>query len=423
MTNKQPYMDRIADKELDLNLKSAGAVLIEGPKWCGKTRTAEGHAASALYLQDLEEEKYILHLLETNPSLLLEGETPRLIDEWQAAKKLWNGIRFAVDRRGGTGHFILTGSVVPGDDSTLHSGTGRIVRMLMRPMALFESMESSGDVSLESVFNGGDVEGTSPLTIEGLAYALVRGGWPASVGEERTTSFRHARNFVKTVMEKDMSRVDNVERNPARVKRLMRSIARNVSTTAKLTTIMDDITGDGNGMISEVTVASYVNALRRLFVIEDLDAWMFAKRSKTAMQTSSKRHFIDPSIAAVMLRLSPEGLLKDFNTFGLLFESLCIRDLRVYAQAIDGEVYHYRDRNGLEIDAVVELGDGRWGAIEVKLGSNEEDQAAKNLLKFKEKVDTQRMGEPSFLMILTATKHAYRRADGVLIVPIGCLKD
>ena len=398
-------------------------MLIEGPKWCGKTRTAEEHAASALYLQDITKERYYRHVLDTNPSDLLEGDTPRLIDEWQTAPKLWNGVRFIVDHREGSGQFILTGSSVPADDRNLHSGTGRIVRMLMRPMTLFESLESNGDVSLGDLFNGGDIKGTSPLTVEELAFALVRGGWPASIGEERKSALRHARNYVKSVIGTDISRVDGVERNPARVDKLMRSLARNTSTTAKLSTIRDDIAGDGAETISDATVTSYMNALRRMFVVEDLEAWLFAKRSKTALRTSAKRHFVDPSVAAVLLRLSPEGLLKDFNTFGLLFESLCVRDLRVYSQSIDGEVYHYRDRNGLEVDAIVELHDGRWGAVEVKLGSEEEEKAAKDLLKLREKVDLERMGEPSFLMILTGTKYAYRRKDGVCVVPIGCLKN
>jgi len=421
---KDEYLKRIIDGELDMALKTFGAVLIEGPKWCGKTMTAEGRAASALYMQDIDEEDFLFHTMKTKPSVLLEGETPRLIDEWQMFPKIWNGVRFAVDQRGGTGHFILTGSSVPKDDAGLHTGTGRITRLLMRPMTLFESLESNGCVSLRSLFNGGEAEGATLLSIEDIAFALVRGGWPESVGKERNIALKYARNYVETVTRSDISRVDDVERNPDRAERLMRSLARNESTPSKLTTIKNDVIGgDPDNTFADNTLYSYLNALRRMFVIEDMPAWSFDKRSNTVMQTSSKRYFIDPSIAAAALKISPEGLLRDLRTFGLLFESLCIRDMRVYAQANDGKVYHYRDRNGLEVDAVIEFYDGRWGAAEVKLGSKGVEEAAKNLMKFKEKVDLEKMGEPSFLMIVTATDRAYLRKDGVYIVPIGCLRD
>jgi len=421
---EKEYLRRTVDEELNAILESSGAVLIEGPKWCGKTRTAQERAASAIYLQDIDKQSYYQHMLDTKPSALLEGETPRLIDEWQVAPVLWNGVRFLVDQRCKAGQFILTGSVVQAPDKKLHTGTGRIARLLMRPMTLFESNESDGSVSLRSLFNGDDVGGVSPLTVEGLAFALVRGGWPASMGEERVPALRHAREYVKAVRNTDISSVDGVERDPDCVDRLMRSLARNVSTTAKLTTIRDDMAaGDPEAAPSMVTVRSYMNALRRLFVIEDQPAWLFSKRSKTAARTSPKRHFVDPSIATAALQMSPEGLLNDFNTFGLLFESLCVRDLRAYAQANDGYVYHYRDKNGLEVDAVVELLDGRWGAVEVKMSERGIDEAAANLARFREKVDTGRMGQPSFLMVVTATEHAYRRRDGVLVVPIGCLRE
>ena len=421
---KKRYIKRIIDKELDLTLKSSGAVLIEGPKWCGKTRTAEERASSAIYLQDIDRDAQYSKILDTKPSLLLEGKTPRLIDEWQTAPKLWNGVRFAVDQRGGPGHFILTGSAVPIDDSGLHTGTGRIARINMRPMTLFESLESNGQVSLRSLFSGDDAEGISSLTMEGLSFALVRGGWPASIAEEEKAALTHARNYVSAVVNADISRVDGVERNPARINRLMQSLARNVSTAAALKTITDDVAGNGEGDInSNKTVISYLNALRRMFVVEDLPAWSPFMRSKTALRTSSKRHFADPSIAAVLLRASPEKLMEDFNTFGLLFESLCIRDLRVYAQANDGYVYHYRDKNGLEADAIVELFDGRWGAVKIKMGAKETDKAIDNLIKLRNKIDTDKMGEPSFMMVLTAGEYAHPYRDGVHIVPIGCLKD
>jgi hypothetical protein len=346
-----------------------------------------------------------------------------LIDEWQIAPVIWDAVRFAVDQRGETGQFILTGSAVPNDDPLRHSGTGRISRLLMRPMSLFESMESSGEVSLEALFDGVDpVEGFSSLSIEHLAIALCRGGWPASIGNSEETALQIAYDYVDAVINLDIARVDGVTRNPGRVRALMRSLARNVSSMATHTTIRNDISIDDSD-ISEKTISSYINALRRLYVVEDLPAWSPAMRSKTALRTSPKRHFVDPSIASAVLRATPERLLQDFNSFGLLFESLCVRDLRVYAQSIDGEVYHFHDKSGLEADAVVHLRDGRWGAIEVKLGTREIERAAENLTKLKSKVNLEKMQEPAFLMVLTATEIAYRRADGVFIVPIGCLRN
>jgi predicted AAA+ superfamily ATPase len=420
---KQRYLSRIADRVLRTALEASGAVLIEGPKWCGKTRTAVESAASTLFMQDPDYTESYLKAADTKPSLLLRGETPRLIDEWQMAPVLWDAVRHAVDQRGASGQFILTGSAVPKDNAVRHTGAGRISRIRMRPMTLFESLESSGDVSLKSLFdNTGDGEGVSFLTIEKLAFALTRGGWPASVGEKESVALRRVHDYVDTVIHTDVSRVDGVERNPARMRALMRSLARNVSAAVNLTTIRNDIAGDED-TISDKTISSYLNALRRIFVVEDLPAWNPAMRSKTALRTSPKRHFTDPSVATAVLRASPAGLLGDFNTFGLMFESLCVRDLRVYAQAIDGEVFHYRDKSGLEADAIVQLRDGRWGAVEVKMGAKEIETAAENLKKLKGKINLDKMNEPSFLMVLTATEFAYRRADGVYIVPIGCLKD
>jgi predicted AAA+ superfamily ATPase len=420
---KHRYLKRIADDMLGSTLEASGAVLIEGPKWCGKTRTAQERAASELLMQDPDYTESYLKAADTKPSLLLRGKTPRLLDEWQMAPVLWDAVRFAVDQRGESGQFILTGSAVPRDNAVQHSGTGRISRMLMRTMTLFESLESSGDVSLKALFDGTrKVEGFSSLTIEKLAFALARGGWPASVGEKEPVALRRVHDYVEAVINIDVSRVDGIEKNPVRVRALMRSLARNVSTTATIATIRDDI-ASGESSLSEKSIAAYLNALRRIFVVEDLPAWNPAMRSKTAIRTSPKRHFIDPSIAAAVLRASPDSLLFDFNTFGLLFESLCIRDLRVYAQSIDGDVFHYRDKGGREVDAVVHLRDGRWGAIEVKMGAKEIETAAKNLKTLRDKVNVDKMKEPSFLMVLTATDLAYRRPDGVYIVPIGCLKN
>jgi predicted AAA+ superfamily ATPase len=417
------YMPRIIDRYLDDSLEASGAVLIEGAKWCGKTSTAREKARSVLFMQDPDHTSSYLKAADTKPSLLLEGETPRLIDEWQMAPVLWDAVRHTVDMRGETGQFILTGSAVPADNVTMHTGTGRISRMLMRPMSLFESGESSGSVSLKKLFNGEtEIEGLSSLTIEKLAFSLVRGGWPATVGQKESIALRRAYDYVDAVINYDVSKVDEIEKSPARVRTLMRSYARNIATMASISAIKNDMAGDEN-IISEKTIPSYINALRRIYVIEDIPAWNPALRSKTSIRTTPKRCFVDPSIASAVMRLTPQSILEDFNTFGYLFESLCARDLRVYSQVIDGAVYHYRDKSGLEADIIVHLSDGRWGAIEVKMGSKEIEEAAEHLKILRDKVDANKMKAPSFLMVLTGTEFAYRREDGVLIIPIGCLKD
>lgn len=421
---KRQYLSRIADNLLRERLESSGAVLVEGPKWCGKTWTATEISRSQLYMQDPDRQVSYLKAADTKPSLLLKGETPRLLDEWQTAPVLWDAVRFAVDERGESGQFILTGSAVPLDNVVQHTGTGRISRLLMRPMSLYESKESNGRVSLKELFDKKtEIDSFSELTIEQIACAIVRGGWPASIGESRKSALRHAIDYVDAIINADISRVDNIEKNPARVRALMRSLARNISTLATIRTIRDDIAmGSDDQSISEKTISQYLNALDRIFVTENLPAWNPALRSKTAIRSSPKRQFVDPSIAAAVMRLTPEQLLEDFNYFGFLFESLCDRDLRIYAEAIDGQVFHYRDAGGLEADAVVCLNDGRWAAVEIKLGSREIEEAAVHLLELKEKVNTEKMREPSFLMILTGTEVAYQRADGVFVVPIGCLR-
>jgi len=419
----EEYLARIFDKELEIALTTFGAVLIEGPKWCGKTWTSERHSSSAIYLQDIKERERYLETAKVAPDILLAGEAPRLIDEWQTIPALWDGVRFEVDRRRKKGQFILTGSTRLKKNMTMHTGTGRIARLVMRPMSLFESLESNGEVSLSSLFEGRDVTGESSLSLERLDFALVRGGWPASVGDDSRTAFRHARNYVRTITEEDISS-DDSDKSPRTVERLMLSIARNISTPAKNKTIMDDVSGNrGEHSISYKTYANYVDALTRLFVIDDLPAWSPSIRSRVTLMTSPKHHFTDPSIAAALLRVSPDGLMQDFRTFGLLFESLCIRDLRVYAQPLDGEVYHYRDGSDLEVDAVVHLYDGRWGAIEIKMGWGDIEKAAGNLKKLRDKIDIEHMRKPSFLMVLTTGGFAFRREDGVYVVPIECLRD
>lgn len=405
-------------------LESSGAVLLEGPKWCGKTSTAAQAAHSVLYMQDPDSRTANLALADTKPSLLLVGQVPRLIDEWQMAPVLWDAVRFEVDRRGELGQFILTGSAVPVDNATAHTGTGRISRLKMRTMSLFESGESTGSVSLAALFNGTqDSEGfRSELHIDELAWILCRGGWPASLKVQGPAALRMAADYVESIINHDISELDGVSKNPDRVRSLLRSLARNTSTTANYQTIIDDLEANDQSL-SSTTVSSYFNALRRIFVVENLPAWMPSIRSKTAIRTSEKRHFVDPSIATAALRMLPSALLKDFETFGLLFESLCTRDIRVYAQSIDGDVFHFRDKTGLEADLIVRLRDGRWGAIEVKLGQSQIEEAAKNLLAVKARIDTERMGESSFLMVLTGGEYSYQRPDGIWVVPLACLKN
>lgn len=420
---KKKYLKRLGDEELQLALKASGAVLIEGAKWCGKTSTAQQAAKSVIFLQDPDQSASYLALADAKPSLLLTGANPRLIDEWQMAPVLWDAVRFEVDKRNELGQFILTGSAVPNDNVTAHTGTGRISRIKMRPMSLFESKESNGSISLGDLFNNPLKinEATSELSIEQIAFAICRGGWPASLQLEGKAALRMANSYVESVINHDVSEVDSVEKNPERVRLLLRSLARNISTIANYSTIIEDIEATDKS-ISEKTVSTYINALKRIFVVEDLQAWQPSLRSKTAIRTSEKRHFVDPSIATSIMRTEPEGILKDFEYFGFLFESLCTRDVRIYAQANDGDVFHYRDKSGLESDLIVRLRNGKWAAIEVKLGQKQIEEAAANLLAIKNKIDTEKMGEPSFLMILTGGQFAYQRNDGVWVVPLGCLK-
>jgi len=418
------YLKRISDEKLQLLLRAKGAVLIEGPKWCGKTSSAEEVAGSVLYMQDADDSKANILTAQTKPSLLLEGETPRLLDEWQVAPELWNAVRFAVDKRRKKGQFILTGSVTPKRTDDMHTGTGRIARMKMRTMSLYETGDSTGEVSLESLFDEiTDIEGKSDLTIDVLAFVINRGGWPAVAQEtDEKIALAVAADYVEAVANEDISKADGIEKKPERVKALLRSLSRNISGEARTTTILNDLIANDEA-ISQATVHQYIDALKKLFVIEDLSAWSTKLRSKTAIRTTAKRHFTDPSIATASLRATPKRLLSDFSTFGLLFESLCIRDLRIYAESIDGSIFHFRDKSGFEIDSIIQLADGRWGAAEIKMGAGEIEEASENLLKLRKIVDTEKMNEPSFLMVLTATEYAFQMKNGVWVVPIGCLKN
>jgi predicted AAA+ superfamily ATPase len=416
------YISRISDKLLRNLLESTGAVLVEGAKWCGKTQSSLQIANSVVFLQDPDEGPGYLAMADTKPSLLLEGEPPLLLDEWQMAPAIWDAVRFAVDKRGLMGQFILTGSATPSDGEIAHSGTGRIARMLMRPMSLFESNESNGKVSIKVLFEGNtDIAAKSTLTIEQIAHSVCRGGWPAAVMSDKQSP-QIAMNYVDAVINLDIHSVDDVEKDPERVRLLLQSLARNISTLATSKTIMDDMQVN-KASISDKTLNSYLNALRRIFVIEDVPAWQPSLRSKTAIRTANKRQFVDPSIATAALRTNATGILHDFETFGFLFESLCTRDLRVYSQAIDGGVFHYRDKSELESDLIIKLNDGRWAPVEVKLGNKQIEEAAVNLIKLSQKVDSEKMNQPSFLMIITGGQVAYRRPDGVLVIPIGCLRD
>ena len=410
----------MVDSLIDEQLKYSGAVSIEGTKGCGKTRAAKERSKSSIFLQDPERSESYLKIAATKPSLLLEGDVPRLIDEWQLAPVLWNGIKFLIDERGETGQFILTGSATPPLDDRRHSGAGRFSRVLMRPMSLFESQESNGTVSLKGLFDHVPVKGISDLSIEDMVSSLIRGGWPQTIGESEEYASAYLRNYIDAVVNTDISNVDGIRRNPAAALQLLRSLSRNISTAAGNSTISKDMIGEN---LSERTISTYINALKRIYVLEDLSAWNPSLRSSVAIRTSPKRHFVDPSIAVSVLRANKKDLLMDFNTLGFLFESLCIRDLRVYAQANDGDVFHYRDGNDNEVDAIIHLRDGRWGAIEIKLGTNEIDKASRNLLKLKDSIDTDKMSLPSFLAILTAGEYAYDLDNGVSVIPIGCLKD
>ena len=421
------YRKRIADDILKRKLEGKGAVVIEGPKWCGKTTTAEQIAASILYMDNPENKNQNIAMSELNPKRLLNGATPRLIDEWQIAPKLWDAIRFEVDHRGELGQFVLTGSSVPVDTNEItHSGTGRFTWLTMRPMSLYESGDSTGEVSLKDLFDGKtNIDGASTLNIDRLAFLVCRGGWPQAINMRDEIALDQAIDYYDAVVHFDINRADGVEKNPERVKRLMRSYARNQGGQVTNTMLAKDITINDESTINEETVASYINALRKIFVIEDMPAWNPNLRSKVAIRSSDTRYYIDPSIATSALGIGPNDLLNDLNTFGFLFETLCIRDLRVFADSLGGCVYHYKDKSGQECDAVIHLRNGKYGLIEIKLGGDKAiEDGAKNLKSMEEKIDTDKMKVPSFLMVLTGVgDFAYRRQDGIFVVPIGCLKN
>ena len=421
------YKARIVDNMLKEKLEAKGAVVIEGPKWCGKTTTAMQVAGSILRMDEPRNREANIQMAEIDPGQLLKGDTPRLIDEWQIAPKLWDATRYEVDTRGKEGQFILTGSAVPVESEEItHSGTGRFTWLLMRPMSLYESGDSTGEVSLQNLFERPDrIAGTNDFDIDRLAFLICRGGWPYAVGMKEKPSLLQAEDYYEAVIKSDINRADGVSKNPERVKRLMRSFARNQGTQISNTMLRDDIISNDTESLNEDTIASYINALKNIFVVEDMAAWNPNLRSKTSIRTSETRYYVDPSIAVAALGIGPKDLTNDLNTMGLLFETLCVRDLRVYAESIGGTVLHYRDKSGLECDTVIHLKNGRYGLAEIKLGGQKLiEEGVKNLQSLSNKIDTSKMPAPSFLMIIIGIgEFAYRREDGIFIVPIGCLKN
>lgn len=419
------YLPRITDKLLDERLKAKGAILIEGPKWCGKTTSAKEFAKSFIAMDEPDKTKQYKQMAELNPSALLEGETPRLVDEWQLAPNLWNAVRYEVDKRDDFGQFILTGSAVPAEfDASMHSGTGRISRLYMRTMSLYESKDSDGAISLSDLFDDKEISCANHKTLDDIAFLICRGGWPISIKLEGKASLFQAIDYFDSVVKNDISRVDSVKRDVEKAKSLLRSYARHVGSQAPLETIRKDILANQADTFDQVTLYSYIDALKKIFVIEDAPAWNPNIRSKTAIRSTDTRYFIDPSIATAALGIGPKDLTQDLNTMGLLFENLAVRDLRIYSELLDGSVYHYRDKSGLECDTVIHLRNGSYGLVEIKLGGDKLiEEGAQTLKTLSDLIDTNSMKKPSFMMVLCAqAPFAYKRNDGVYVVPITSLR-
>ena len=417
------YLPRVVDSEIDELMEIMGAVLIEGCKWCGKSTTGSCHAKSIIEFQNPDKKQEYDEIKNTKPSLFLKGEKPRMFDEWQMYPVVWDSIRTDVDHSRLKGQYILTGSAKPSEGQIMHTGTGRISRVLMRPMSLFESGESTGEVSFNDILEGKDISGVSNLSLEDIASIIIRGGWPASIEVKSDAKYRFAQEYVKSLIHEEVKKVDNVERNPEKMRNVLRSLARNISTPVSNTTLENNVKNSFDDYISRPTLADYLNTLEKLFVIEDVNVTNLNFRSKYAIRTRPKKYFVDPSIATAILEMKPNDLIKDLNTFGFMFESLCIRDLKIYTQHYGGDITFYRDEKDFEIDAILRTSSGKWGAIEIKLGAGYIDLAANNLLKFKNRVDIKKCGEPSFLMVLTGANYSYKRDDGVYVVSIGTLKN
>lgn len=417
------YIPRIVDNVLQNKLEYMGAVLIEGCKWCGKSTTARQFAKSYIEFQDPDKKMQYDKTNQTKPSLFLEGEKPRLFDEWQMFPVVWDSIRMDVDHTGLKGQYILTGSARPMEDSVMHSGTGRISKLLMRPMSLYESGESNGSVSLNDIINGNEVEGVSTLDFDSLINVMIRGGWPESLNIDGDNKYKIPKDYVKSLLNEGIKTVDGIERSASKMNAVLKSISKNISTNASKKTILEDVKTEFNEEVSRPTLDDYLTTLEKLYILEYIPATNLNLRSKTPLRVSPKLELVDPSLVVATLNLKREDLIKDLNFTGFIFENMCMRDLKIYADAIDARLSYYRDKNDFEVDCILETADGKWGAIEVKLGAGEIPNAVLNLTKFKEKVDTDKYGEPSFLMVLTGADYSYKRDDGIYVVSIGNLKD
>ena len=416
-------MSRLVEERITERMRLMGCVVVQGAKWCGKSTTAKRFAKTVVELQSPVTFKIYNTMASTDAKGLFEGEKPILFDEWQKIPALWDHVRHDIDQRNEKGLYILTGSATPPEDEGRHSGLGRITRLTMRPMSLWESGDSTGTISLSKLFDGtSNVNGTSKLGLEQIAHVICRGGWPGAVLAEKADQLKIAAVYHSDLIEHDITNVDDIKRNPERAASILRSYARHISSLATNKTIQEDVTAN-DSTLDDRTLSGYTNAFRKLFVIEDMFAWNPKMRSRTATRTSAKRQFVDPSIAVASLGSSPAGLMKDMNTFGFLFESLCIRDLRIYAELLGGRVLHFREEKGLEVDAIIRLPNDDWAAIEVKLGGQQIDEAAENLKTFVKRLEIGEKNPPKFLMILTGLPQAYKRPDGVLVVPVGCLRD
>ena len=420
------YIKRIIDKEITNKLEITGAVLLKGPKWCGKTTSAKQIAKSYIEMQNPDLQDNYLELASTRPSLLLEGEKPRLIDEWQLAPKLWNAVRYSVDKTGLTNQYILTGSATPLEDDSLHSGVGRFSFVTMKPMTLFESGDSNGKISLKDILAGKrDIDGVqTDLNYEKIAYVLCRGGWPNSLNFDSEKALEIARNYIDVLVNSDISRVDGVKRDPSLARAILKAYARQVSTIDSNKVLYADVKSN-YALVSEKTIMDYLNTLKKLFIIEEIDSWNPNIRSKTAIRTAAKKTFVDPSLAVAALGCTPKDIMYDVNTFGLLFENLVDRDLSVYVNSLSGTLKHYRDRYGLECDHVIHFNNGKYALIETKLSGDRIKEAVSHLKTLKNLIleHEPKLGKPEFMMVITGTEMAYTEEDGILVVPIGCLKD
>lgn len=419
----EKYIPRIVDDVLKNKLEYMGAVLIEGCKWCGKSTTARQFAKSCIEFQDPDKKMQYDKTNQTKPSLFLEGDKPRLFDEWQMYPGVWDSIRMDVDHTGLKGQYILTGSARPVEGSIMHTGTGRITKLLMRPMSLYESGESNGNVSLNDIIKGKDVSGVSSLDFDSLLNVMIRGGWPETLNINGDNKYMISKDYIKSLLNEEIKTIYGVERSISKMNAVLKSISRNISTNVSKTTILDDVKNEFASEISRPTLDDYLNTLEKLYILEYVPATNLNLRSKTPLRVSPKLELVDPSLVIASLNLKREDLVKDLNFTGFIFENMCMRDLKIYAEAIDARLSFYRDKNDFEIDCILETRDGKWGAIEIKLGAGEIPSAVENLNKFKEKVDIEKYGNPTFLMVLTGADYSYKRDDGIYIVSIGNLKN